>query len=52
MGQGFFVVFDLTNENSLNAVKEWIDTIKEFSEDPRIIILGNKDDLAKKKNAR
>ena len=49
MGQGFFVVFDLTNENSLNAVKEWIDTIKEFSEDPRIIILGNKDDLAKKK---
>ena len=47
MGEGFFVVFDLTNENSLIAVDEWIGSIQEFTENPKIIILGNKDDLKK-----
>ena len=47
MGEGFFVVFDLTNENSLIAVDEWIGSIQEFTENPKIIILGNKDGLKK-----
>ena len=45
MGDGFFIVFDLTNEDSLNAIEEWIDSIRENKENPKIIILGNKDDL-------
>ena len=45
MGDGFFIVFDLTNEDSLNAIEEWIDSILENKENPKIIILGNKDDL-------
>ena len=47
LGKGFFVVFDLTNENSLNSVQNWIKEIQEKSPepDPIIIILGNKNDL-------
>ena len=47
LGNGFFVVFDLTNESSLNSVKNWIKEIQEKSPepDPIIIILGNKNDL-------
>ena len=46
---GFFIVFDLTNENSLNSIQYWINTIKEFSKESKFIILGNKDDLKDKK---
>ena len=45
MGEGYFVVFDLTNENSLTATDEWIGSIQEYTKNPKIIILGNKDDL-------
>ena len=50
MGDVFFVVFDLTNEDSLNAITKWIDEIKEKrgDPDPKIIIIGNKDDLKDK----
>ena len=50
MGDVFFVVFDLTNEDSLNAISKWIDEIKEKrgDPDPKIIIIGNKDDLKDK----
>ena len=41
----FFVVFDLTNENSLIAIPNWIQELKETKENPKYIILGNKDDL-------
>ena len=41
----FFVVFDLTNENSLIAISNWIQELKETKENPKYIILGNKDDL-------
>ena len=47
MGEGYFVVFDLTNKNSLTAIDEWIGSIQEYTENPKIIILGNKDDLKK-----
>jgi len=47
LGKGFFVVFDLTSESSLNSVQNWIKEIQEKSPepDPIIIILGNKNDL-------
>ena len=47
LGKGFFVVFDLSNENSLNSVHDWVKEIREKSPDPDpiIIILGNKNDL-------
>ena len=50
MVQGFFIVFDLTNENSLNEVTNWVDTIQNNckDKDPKIILLGNKKDLKKK----
>ena len=45
MGEGFFIVFDLTNENSLDEVNQWIDSVKNQSKNPKFVILGNKDDL-------
>ena len=47
LGNGFFIVFDLTDEHSLNSVHYWIEDIKEKCKDPDpiIIILGNKSDL-------
>jgi len=49
LADGFFIVFDLTNENSLNEISFWIDSIKENSKVTKFIILGNKDDLKDKK---
>ena len=48
MGEGFFIVFDLNNQKSLEAIIKWIESIKENSENPKFIILGNKDDLKDK----
>ena len=48
-GEGYFIVFDLTNENSLNSIQYWVDSIKEHLQEPKFIILGNKDDLKDKK---
>ena len=45
MGEGYLIVFDLTNEYSLKALPKWIDSIKEGKEEPKFIILGNKNDL-------
>ena len=45
MGNGFLVVFDLTNEDSLNAIKGWIEQIHDNIENPKYIIVGNKDDI-------
>ena len=46
---GLLIVFDLSNNDSLNALKDWIEDVKENVEDPKFIILGNKDDLQKSK---
>lgn len=48
LGKGIFIVFDLTNKNSLNNVSTWIELVKEKVENPKFIILGNKDDLTNK----
>ena len=49
MGEGFLIVFDLSNNDSLNALKDWIEDVKENVDDPKFIIIGNKDDLQKSK---
>ena len=41
LGDGFFVVFDLTNEHSLNRIQYFIESLKERIENPKIIILGD-----------
>ena len=45
MGEGIFIVFDLTNENSLISIKNWVQSVLEENVDSKFIILGNKDDL-------
>ena len=45
MGDGIFIVFDLTNENSLISIKNWVQAVLEENVDSKFIILGNKDDL-------
>ena len=43
---GCFVIFDLTDENSLNTINDWIQLIKFKKQNSiKIIILGNKKDL-------
>ena len=45
MGDYFLLIFDLTNRNSLNAIPEWIESLKECVEKPKYMIIGNKSDL-------
>ena len=49
MANGFFVVFDLTKESSLLSVRDWIESIEDNIKEPKIIILGNKDESKEKK---
>ena len=48
LGDGAFVVFDLTNKNSLISISEWVKDVKEKKPDIKMLILGNKDDLKNK----
>ena len=48
MTDKYFVIFDLTDEDSLKDIHNWIDSIKEYSEKYKFIILGNKDDIENK----
>ena len=48
MGNGVFLVFDLSNEYSLNSLDYWIDMIQDFKKDYKFIIIGNKDDIKDK----
>ena len=45
MAEYFILVFDLTNKNSLNAIPDWLESLKENVEKPKFMILGNKCDL-------
>ena len=45
MGDAYLIVFDLTDENSLKAIQNWISSLKEEKEDSKFIIIGNKNDL-------
>jgi len=45
---GFLIVFDLTNEHSLNRIKDWIESLKDKIKDTKFLIIGNKCDLKDK----
>ena len=45
LGDGAFVVFDLTNKNSLISISGWIKNVIEKKPSVKMIILGNKDDI-------
>jgi Ras-related protein Rab-27A len=48
---GFILMFDLTNELSFASVRNWISQLQThaYCEDPDIILVGNKNDLADKR---
>ena len=48
MADGFLLMFDITDEKSLLAVKDWIEDIKSHNSSNIFLILGNKDDLDNK----
>jgi len=48
LGDGFLIVFDLTNEHSLNMIQNWIESLQENVEDCKFFIIGNKCDLEDK----
>ena len=48
MADGFLLMFDITDEKSLLAVKDWIEDIKSYNSSNNFLILGNKDDLDNK----
>ena len=48
MADGFFIMFDITDEKSLLAVKNWINEIQNSNCSKIFLILGNKDDLDNK----
>ena len=48
MADGFLLMFDITDEKSLLAVKDWIEDIKYHNSSNIFLILGNKDDLDNK----
>jgi small GTP-binding protein len=49
--QAAFIVFDLTNRNSFDSVKEWVKELEDFigGREIPIIIIGNKTDLIDKR---
>lgn len=50
LAQGIILVFDLTDENSIDNLKTWIDQIKEnTSENTVNILVGNKSDKDERK---
>ena len=46
---GIILVFDLTNENSFNKLKSWINEVRDNTEKAQIILVGNKADLIERK---
>ena len=46
--KGAFIVYDITSENSFNAIDNWVSNIRAFADKKIILILiGNKSDLEK-----
>ncbi|TGZ68191.1 hypothetical protein CRM22_004400 [Opisthorchis felineus] len=44
---GFILMYDITNEESFNAVQDWVTQIKTYSWDnAQVVLVGNKCDLA------
>lgn len=43
--RGVILVYDITNPNSFERVKKWIEELKNYNENASIVIVGNKIDL-------
>lgn len=43
------LVYDVTNMDSFNAVAKWLEEVRQSSNCPRIILIGNKNDLEQKR---
>ena len=43
---GILIVYDITDKESFNAVKNWVEEVKKFAQpDVWMILIGNKKDL-------
>lgn len=47
--QGILLVYDITEINSFNHIKTWIESIRNVSEVMPIVLLGNKSDMEEKR---
>ena len=47
--KGFVLVYSIDNKTSFSDVKRWVDDVIEYNENPNIILIGNKNDLVKKR---
>ena len=45
MAEYYLLVFDLTDKNSLISLPEWIESLKEYIDNPKFFVIGNKSDL-------
>lgn len=43
------IVYDITNQNSFNSVRKWLEDVKAIIENPYVILIGNKCDLNEKR---
>ncbi len=46
---GIILVYDVTNRESFDNIVNWVDNIERYSENPRLILIGNKTDLPNKR---
>ncbi len=46
---GYFVVYDATDEETFNDLPQWLNQIRCIDNSPKVMLLGNKCDLAERK---
>ena len=49
IAQGFVLVFDVTKRSSFDNISQWLQQIKDQSQNPSLVLFGNKADLEKDK---
>ena len=47
--QGILAVYDITNRESFSILKNWIKSVKSDGNHPKMLIIGNKNDLDEKR---
>ena len=50
--QGVLIIYDITNENSFQNLKLWMNTIKEECDHMEILLIGNKSDLEEQRKVK
>ena len=50
--QGVLIIYDITNENSFQNLKLWMNTIKEECDHMEILLIGNKSDLEEQRKIK